>query len=63
MSRNFMNYPELYPWAGRFPVTDQAEPEFETRETQDQKLPARGAKKPNADEQEGDLGDHSYPEA
>lgn len=35
---------------------------YETEESLRKKLPARGARKPNADEQCGDLGDVNYPD-
>ena len=35
---------------------------LETEESLRKKLPARGARKPNADEQCGDLGDVNYPD-
>ena len=37
--------------------------DFETEETLRQKLPAKGARKPNADEQEQDLGSEDAPES
>jgi hypothetical protein len=35
--------------------------ELETKETQREKLPAKGARKPNADEQERDFGSTDDP--
>ena len=38
------------------------QPDLETEDTQRQKLPPKGKRKPNADEQDGDWGNETSPE-
>jgi hypothetical protein len=47
----------IAPRASAFHVRPDISPGWETAETQHEKLPARGARRPNADEQAGDWGD------